>query len=223
MTETLPALPTGTDARLPDTYESAQRAIAQCDRIDECKSWADKSAALASYARQARDDTMRLMALRIQQRATRRMGELLKQIPRGDADGVNLRQHRRDGAVPPVTRTQAANEAGLSERQRKTALRLANVPETEFVAAIHSERPPTITELAMRGTAIRPPEPEPPPADPAEADETQSALWAFAEFCKTHDAHSIAKAIPATDAVELRKHVQLIDGWLDRFVTHLSA
>ncbi|HWG75364.1 MAG TPA: hypothetical protein VN660_01050 [Steroidobacteraceae bacterium] len=220
MTESLPALPRSTDAKLPDTYENAQRAIAQCDRIDECKSWADKSAALASYARQAKDDTMRLMALRIQQRATRRMGELLKLIEPGNGARDGKRQ---DGAVPPLTRTQAADDAGLSERQRKTALRLANVPEPEFVAAIHSERPPTITELAMRGTAVRPPEPEPPPADPAEADETQTALWGFAEFCKMHDARAIARVIPAVDAAELRKHVQFIDGWLDRFVTHLLS
>jgi hypothetical protein len=31
-----------------------------------------------------------------------------------------------------TTRTQAATEAGLSEHQRKTALRVANVPAEEF-------------------------------------------------------------------------------------------
>jgi hypothetical protein len=35
-----------------------------------------------------------------------------------------------------VTRTQAATDAGLSERQRKTAPRIASIPEPEFEAII---------------------------------------------------------------------------------------
>jgi hypothetical protein len=40
----------------------------------------------------------------------------------------------------------------MSERQRKTALRIANVPREEFEALVESDDPPTITELAERGT-----------------------------------------------------------------------
>ncbi len=47
-----------TMARLPSSYEAAKRALAQCDAIDECKDWADKMAALASYARQAKDEDL---------------------------------------------------------------------------------------------------------------------------------------------------------------------
>lgn len=36
-------LPTIRDAQLPARYESAKAAIAECDRVDECKDWADKS------------------------------------------------------------------------------------------------------------------------------------------------------------------------------------
>src|SRR4029077_1414514 len=59
-------------ARLPATYEEARAAIAECERIDECKGWSDRAAALASYARQAKDDSLRVMAVRIQARAERR-------------------------------------------------------------------------------------------------------------------------------------------------------
>lgn len=31
-------------------YESAKHALEECDRVDECQSWANKAAALASYA-----------------------------------------------------------------------------------------------------------------------------------------------------------------------------
>lgn len=41
----------------------------------------------------------------------------------------------------PFSRTQAATEAGLSERQRKTALRVANVPEEDFETAMEAADP----------------------------------------------------------------------------------
>lgn len=59
-----------------------------------------------------------------QARAIRRCGELLKQIPRGD----EATRFGHDGTVMPVNRTSAATQAGLSERQKVTALRVANVP-----------------------------------------------------------------------------------------------
>jgi protein gp37 len=138
----------GASGRLPNNYEDAKAKLAACVAIDECQDWANKAEALASYARQIHDDELRLMADRIQARAIYRAGELLKAIPR--AHGAN--QNIRDGAGPNVlTRTQAAEDAGLSERQRKTALRVNNVPFEEFERAIESARPPTITELAARG------------------------------------------------------------------------
>ena len=46
------------NARFPATYESAKAALANCVRLDECKDWADKAAALASYAKQANDEEL---------------------------------------------------------------------------------------------------------------------------------------------------------------------
>lgn len=218
-----PNLPALADARLPVTYEAAQRALSECSRVDECKDWSDKAQALASYARQARDSTLHNLALRIQQRAQRRMGELLKMVPRGDADGANLAQHRRDGTVPPVTRTQIATDAGLSERQRKTALRIANVPEAEFEARVESANPPTITELARLGTLSRIPEPAPqvPPAAPAVIGRAHRGLREFAAFCGATD--PVAVAHGGGDAGMLRGQVETISAWLDRFVVNLPA
>ena len=50
----------------------------------------------------------------------------------------------------------AADKSGLSERQRKNALRVANLPTEEFEAAVESPHPPTVTELAARGTHAKP-------------------------------------------------------------------
>jgi hypothetical protein len=47
---------------------------------------------------------------------------------------------------------QAAESAGLSKDQAVTAIRVANVPDDEFELAIESDDPPTVTELAKRGT-----------------------------------------------------------------------
>ena len=61
----------------PANYESAKAALARRQRIEECKTWADKAAALASYAKQADDKTLHTLAVRIQARALRRAGGLL--------------------------------------------------------------------------------------------------------------------------------------------------
>jgi hypothetical protein len=124
---------------------AAQSALAECSRIDECQAWADKAAALASYAKQVNDETLHRFADRIKARAIRREGEILKQIE--PARGAN--QPIQDGAVPKVTRESAAEDAGLSERERKTALRVASVPSDEF------ERQ-ALASLVSAGTARRP-------------------------------------------------------------------
>src|SRR5438046_9428855 len=108
---TLPALPSDlppiNKAKLPATYQSAKVALAECTRIDECQDWADKAEALASYAKQAQDDGLRKMADRIQARAIRRCGELLQQIQ--TSIGARTDLEPRDGTVPKLIRTQAAN------------------------------------------------------------------------------------------------------------------
>ncbi len=44
-------LPSVANARLPQIYEAAKKAISECFRIDECKDWANKAEALASFRR----------------------------------------------------------------------------------------------------------------------------------------------------------------------------
>jgi hypothetical protein len=105
-------------------------------------------AALASYARQAEDGTLLHHAMRIQGRAVRRAGELLKEIE--PANGVRTDLGRA------TTRGSAAAEAGMTEHQRKTALRVANIPPDDFESAVESDAPPTVTALAEMGRRPRP-------------------------------------------------------------------
>ena len=87
-------------ARLPQVYEHAKNALAECQQVDECQDWANKAEALASYARQAADETLRRMADRIQARAVSRAGVLLQQFQneraRTDLDAATHTQRRAD-------------------------------------------------------------------------------------------------------------------------------
>lgn len=90
---------------------------------------AGRAEALASYARRAGDEELKKMAMRIQARAIRRCGDLLREIEKSSGGRPPKTQ---DGTVPSLTRTQAAKDAGLSKDQAVTAIRVSNVPEEEF-------------------------------------------------------------------------------------------
>lgn len=78
--------------------------------------------------RKAQDDQLAKLAKRIQARALRRCGELLRQIP---ADKGGRPSETQEGALPSSkkTRKRAAADAGLSERQRKTGVKFAGSGE----------------------------------------------------------------------------------------------
>ena len=146
-------LPSVQSARLPATYEAARKALSECQGIDECQEWADKAAALASYAKQAEDETLMKMAARIKARAVRRAGELLHQIE--PAHGAN--QNNSAGDHTNVqTRSGAAREAGMSKHQQVQATRVASVPQDDFEDQVESDRPPTLSQLAQQGLKPRP-------------------------------------------------------------------
>src|SRR3954452_12255616 len=67
-------------ARLPQLYQAAKAALAECDRIDECREWQNKHDAIASYARQANDTQLETYARRIKARAARQCGKLLSEV-----------------------------------------------------------------------------------------------------------------------------------------------
>lgn len=206
-------------ARLPVAYEAARTALANCASIDECQDWANKADALASYAKQADDNTLRRHAERIQARAVRRCGELLKQF-----DGRGGDRSKNDATVNfAPTQKQAADDAGLSERQRVTAVRVANVPEPDFEAAVDSEAPPTVSKLADMGRVPRETKPEPAPAPPGfvRATELIGTVKDFAKFCRHNDPSVMAGAVYPHEVAQMRRDVSIIDAWMDRFIINL--
>ena len=77
-------------------------------------------------------ETVSYTHLDVYKRQIRRCGELLKQVEASHDRGNQYRQH--DGTVTQPTRTQAAKDAGLSERQKVTALRVANGEKSSRLA-----------------------------------------------------------------------------------------
>jgi len=151
----LARFPNTSKARLPAVYEAAKSQLAECSRIDECKDWADKAAAIASYAKQAKDKSLERFALRIKARAIRRAGELLTEFEAAKNQHDAAAKRARTGGGTS-TRTEAATAAGMSKRQKDTAIQVANVGDADFDSALGSDNPTTVTELAKLGTKSKP-------------------------------------------------------------------
>lgn len=213
----LPSTISVSGASLPQTYQAAQAALAQCSQVDECKDWADKAAALASYARQSEDDELERMAQRIRARAIRRAGELLKQIE--PATGTT----KKDGSGP-LSRKDAASEAGMSERQQKTAMRIANVPEREFEQQIEAPKPPTLSQLASQGTNQRKPLVDLEGRDPKEYNRALHYVAEFEQVARdltNQDHDQILPTLNEKERARLRAAIQKIDAITDKAATRI--
>jgi hypothetical protein len=208
------------NARVPQTYANAKSALQSCVSIDECQSWADKAAALASYAKQANDDELMKMATRIRDRAIRRAGELLKQIEPQQGRRTDIQP---SGTTP--TRSQAATDAGMSRDQMHTALRVANVPADQFETMVEGDKPPTVTALAEMGTTSAPrPVLDLKGRDPAEFNRALHFVAEFEDYAKAVAAFDIDQILPGlipAEAARVRRAIGIIDGVHDRIITRI--
>ena len=117
------------NAKLPQSYEQAKQALAECLRIDEAKEIRDRAVALEVYARQAKDGTLVAHATEIKARATRRLGELME-VQR--KDGVLKRGGSRVSKKPlPKTLAQQGIDKNLADRARKAAANARANPTSE--------------------------------------------------------------------------------------------
>lgn len=214
-------------AKLPDTYENARNALVTCERLDECKDWSDKAAALASYARMADDDELHKMAVRIKSRAIRRAGELLKQIEPATGKNNQYAKVKGEGDQPFHSRQTAASEAGLSSHQAKQAVRVANVPEKEFDEQVESSKPPTVSALAKQGTQPRQRiDPETwlkgrSPADYNLVLHFVADVESYAERCGDFDVERLTKILTDEDRQKLRVAINAIDKVHDALITRI--
>ncbi|KAB2671120.1 hypothetical protein F9K77_14295 [Ochrobactrum sp. LMG 5442] len=207
-------------ASLPQTYENAKNALAQCASIDECQDWADKAAALASYARQAKDDQLERMSQRIRARAIRRAGELLKQLDgRGD--------HRKSEGThtSSITQNEAAMQAGMSKHQAVQAVRVASVPQDVFDTVIDEDQPATITQLADMGKKTQPkPFIDLQGRDPKEFNRSMHFVGMIEYYQRQIAGVDLEVILPGLDAQEagqVRSAITKIDAIHDQIVTRI--
>lgn len=211
-------LPSVANAALPETYKAAQLALAQCSQVDECKDWADKAAALASYARQSEDRELERMAVRIRARAVRRAGELLAQIERPEQGG------RPQNGMADRTVSSAAREAGMSKHQQVQAVRIAAVPEQVFEEQVESPKPPTLSHLAQQGIKPRANIVDLQGRDPKEYNRALHYVADFEEAAKQLERQEHDLILPTLDDKErarLRAAIQRIDAITDKVATRI--
>jgi len=84
---------------------------------------------------------------------------LLKQIEPATGKNNQYSKVKGDADASFHSRSGAAREVGMSERQQVTAVPVANVPAEEFERQVESAKPPTISQLAQQG--IKRPSPKP--------------------------------------------------------------
>jgi hypothetical protein len=212
-------LPSVANAQLPASYEHAKTALANCSSMDECKDWADKAKALASYARQSQDESLRKMAMRIQARAIRRAGELLKQIMPKKGANQNI---SAGAGTKDLTRTQAAEDAGFSHRQRNDALRVATLGEDEFTQQVESDNPPTVTKLAEQGTRKQLIDLK--GRDPKEFNQALHFIALFERHLKAakgQDTGRILGTLTSKERDSLRSLISQIDNIHDHIITRI--
>lgn len=135
----------GTDRRppmdlTPTRWNAAAHALAECRKVDEVKGWVDKAAALAEYARQAKDRHLELDAGEIRIRAERRLGQLLAETERhkGGNPALTTPSHRE--GVESEPQPKKLSEEGIGYKLSSRAQKLAAVPEPEFEEAVSEWR-----------------------------------------------------------------------------------
>ena len=207
------------EVAIPVTYQKAIVAIQECNKIDEAKEWTDKMSALALYYKQSRDETLIKYAKRIQYRAKRRMGELLKQY---DGRGLNTEGNQYTGQIgkrilehpSPNSVNSVASSIGLSSNQTKEAVRFANVPKDKFEEIIESDNIPTKSEIAELGTKKR----------EIKVDKSYKAVGFVSDFrqfiksCNEDDPIFLLSVMDDKQKQKTLATIKELENWFDTFV-----
>jgi hypothetical protein len=126
-------------------------------RVDECKEWRDRAAAIASYAAQKRDRSLLEAAQRIRTRAEHRCGELIEET--------------RKASRRPIR--EVAKAAGLTASETTRARALTKVKRDTFESHVERSPPTPITRLVKMGQS------------PTGAD-MSAPIWRFVERLRKH-------------------------------------
>lgn len=197
----------------PTNYIAAREALAACLSFDECKDWADKYAALASYHKQRKDTALRDMAVRIQTRAEERIGELLLSIPRGKAQRASNGQISQQD---PNTRHRIAKRVGIGSALKNRAIGIASVPKEIRNDRIEASPPISPTKLAQLGHQYRA-SPSIARMERGIAISRGGEVGKFWEWTRAHRPEQVAADFTAEDLRYLGPKIRDLMEWLDVF------
>lgn len=213
-------MPSITRAKLPPSYEAAKMALVKCEKLDECKTWADKMKALASYAKQSKDRTLEIAAEKIRARAIQRAGSIIDSLPKAKPPG----KKKKAGTGPYLSpRHQAVEDAGMSPREAKTAVRVARVPEEEFAEAVENDDPATVEELAEMGTKKRPKHLDGvDPKDYEAATRAMARVRDLADIADEMEPDVIKRGAKSFEHEKLKPRLRKIVEWATRLLGELE-
>jgi phage N-6-adenine-methyltransferase len=114
-------------------YNAACRALADAKNVDEVKDIRDKAVAIQAYAKQAKNRQLEIDASEIRVRAERRLGEMLKPVPkRAGGRGRRGGGSRGSKKEPQLSATATLAEMGIDKKLSARSQKLADLPESEF-------------------------------------------------------------------------------------------
>ena len=184
-------------------YDSACRALAEAVSVDEVKDIRDKAVAMKVYAEQAKDRRLIEDATKLQMRAERRAGELLREMKErgerqkpGDASGGNGSKAR---PLPPKL-----SDLGVTKTQSSRWQRLSTLSDEGFEQKVAEtlEAANSASARVMRSLTL----PKEEPASSEDEIEITLAQWksmSAAEQSKCLDPENFpsdAKLNPQNDA-----------------------
>jgi ParB family transcriptional regulator, chromosome partitioning protein len=130
--------------------EHARALLAEAKSLGDVADMRDKAAAMAHYARaRAAGSEAHADAWEIMQLATRRIGELTRELPKAKGG----RPSKTSDKPAEVSKPEALRSIGLTQRDANRAEQLAALPEPEFRARVDAGRA-RITKQAQPDTIL---------------------------------------------------------------------
>jgi hypothetical protein len=128
-------------------YDVACRALAEARAVDEVKDIRDKAAAMAAYAKQAKNKQLEAHAIEIRMRATRRLGQMIAEqkatvgLNSGTAGkGRPKKLGTVNNTAPKKDERPTLLSQGIDDNLAKQARRWAALSEEKFKQAITNAR-----------------------------------------------------------------------------------
>lgn len=184
---------------VPVQYEQAVKALAECISLDDAKTWADKSDALAAWAKIYRDDKVLRQAKILKLEAFRRMWIL--------AEELYPRRNLKTGGTTPGAR-HALIKSGLNRVQADSARAIAKLSDAEFKKVISADRPPAPSIFRDCGST----------PEWMEARRYMSNLRGCA---RRFSAKTVAMKLKEGEAKLAKQMVVELQEWLDEFEQNL--